>query len=164
MSKKPNILFFFSDQQRYDSLGCNGQKLNVTPTLDWLAQRGVNFGYAYTNQPVCGPARAMLQTGLYPTQTGCFKNAIPLPLDQNTLAMRMRGAGYKTAYVGKWHLASERDRNGRCVVDYETSAIPPERRGGYNDYWVASDVVEFTSHGYGGYLFDQDGKKREFTG
>lgn len=163
MSKKPNVLFFFSDQQRYDSLGCNGQKLNVTPTLDWLAQRGVNFGYAYTNQPVCGPARAMLQTGLYPTQIGCFRNGISLPLDQNTLALRMRDAGYKVAYVGKWHLASDRDVNGKNV-DYETTAIPPERRGGYNDYWVVSDIVEFTSHGYGGYLHDHDGNKREFTG
>lgn len=49
-------------------------------------------------------------------------------------------------------------------MDYKTTAIPPEYRGGYEDYWVAADVLEFTSHGYGGYLFDGDGRKREFAG
>lgn len=164
MSKRPNIVFFFSDQQRYDSLGCNGQALNVTPTLDELAKTAVNFDCAYTNQPVCGPARAMLQTGLYPTQLGCFRNAISLPENENTLALRLRSAGYNVAYVGKWHLASDRDSTGAAKTDYETFAIPPERRGGYNDYWMAADILEFTSHGYGGYLFDKDGEKHTFTG
>jgi uncharacterized sulfatase len=157
--KKPNVVVFFSDQQRFDTLGCNGQKLDVTPNLDILAKEGLNFTKAYTAQPVCGPARAMLQTGLYPTELGCFKNGISLPRDRRTIALRMREAGYQVAYVGKWHLAT--DHGGE---DYERGPIPRERRGGYDDYWMASDVLEFTSHGYGGYVHDAYGNKVEFSG
>lgn len=157
--KKPNIVMFFSDQQRFDTLGCNGQALDVTPNLDILAREGINFTSAYTAQPVCGPARAMLQTGKYPTEIGCFRNGISLPLNITTLATRMRDAGYQVAYVGKWHLASD---HGGC--NYETTAVPIERRGGYNDYWMASDILEFTSHGYGGYVHDRYGNKVEFSG
>ena len=157
--KRPNIVFFFSDQQRFDTLGCNGQRLDVTPNLDILAKEGINFTKAYTPQPVCGPARALLQTGLYASELGCFRNGISLPRGRDTLALRLRGAGYKVAYVGKWHLAS--DIGG---ADYETGPIPKELRGGYDDYWMASDILEFTSHGYGGYVHDGEGNKVEFTG
>lgn len=157
---KPNIVFFFSDQQRWDTLGCNGQPLDITPCLDQFAsQDATNFSNCFTPQPVCGPARAMLQTGLYPTQTGCYRNAIPLPLDQKTLATSMRDAGYNVAYVGKWHLAS-----GEDGPHYETEPVPLERRGGYSGYWRAADVLEFTSHGYGGYIYDESGNKLEFNG
>ena len=160
MKRRQNIVFFFSDQQRADTLGCNGQPLPVTPILDAFArEEGVNFSNAYTPQPVCGPARAMLQTGLYPTQTGCYRNAISLPADQKTLADYLHQAGYRTGYVGKWHLASDETEN-----HYETLPVPVNRRGGYDDYWMAADVLEFTSHGYGGYVYDKEGKKHEFTG
>ena len=157
--KKPNIIVFFTDQQRFDTLGCNGQALDISPNLDKLAGEGVNFLRAYTPQPVCGPARAMLQAGRYPAEIGCFRNGISLPRNITTLAARLREADYRAAYVGKWHLAS--DWGGRS---YETSAVPPERRGGYDDYWMASDVLEFTSHGYGGYVHDGYGNKVRFTG
>jgi uncharacterized sulfatase len=158
-SKRPNVVVFFSDQQRFDTLGCNGQSLDVTPNLDILAGEGINYTKAYTAQPVCGPARAMLQTGLYPTELGCFRNGISLPQDRRTLAMRMREAGYRVAYVGKWHLATDHDG-----FDCERGPIPMERRGGYDDYWMASDILEFTSHGYGGYVHDGYGNKVEFSG
>lgn len=160
MKQRQNIVFFFSDQQRADTLGCNGQPLPVSPRLDQFAcGDAVNFANAFTPQPVCGPARAMLQTGLYPTQTGCYRNAVSLPPGQKTLAKYLREAGYRVAYVGKWHLASDEDEN-----HYETVPVPAERRGGYDEYWMAADVLEFTSHGYGGYIFDKDGNKLEFTG
>ena len=134
MKQRQNIVFFFSDQQRADTLGCNGQPLPVTPRLDRFAcEDAVNFASAFTPQPVCGPARAMLQTGLYPTQTGCYRNAVSLPLNQKTLARYLREAGYRVAYVGKWHLASDEEEN-----HYETIAVPAERRGGYDDYWMAA--------------------------
>lgn len=159
-SKRQNIVFFFSDQQRADTLGCNGQPLPVTPRLDQFAREdAVNFSNTFTPQPVCGPARSMLQTGLYPTQTGCYRNAVSLPLDRKTLARYLSEAGYKVGYVGKWHLASDQDEN-----HYEALPVPLERRGGYEDYWMAADVLEFTSHGYGGYVFDKDGNELEFTG
>ena len=61
----PNILFFFTDQQRWDTCGCYGQVLEVTPNLDRMAREGVKFEFAFTCQPVCGPAGACIQTGQY---------------------------------------------------------------------------------------------------
>ena len=106
--ERPNIIFYFSDQQRWDTLGCYGQPLDVTPNLDRLAKEGTLFERAFTCQPVCGPARACLQSGKYATQIGCHRNAQALPENITTLADYFRRAGYEPAYVGKWHLASNR--------------------------------------------------------
>ncbi len=161
---KPNIIFYFSDQQRADTCGCYGQELEITPNLDRFADEGIRFEHAFTAQPVCGPCRALFQTGLYPTSTGCFRNNVALPLDAKTLGHYFTDAGYETAYVGKWHLASDGDLESKPTVDYHHSAIPPERRGGYTGYWRVSDVLEFTSNGYGGYLFDENMERHEFSG
>jgi arylsulfatase A-like enzyme len=150
---RPNVLVFFTDQQRWDTVGCYGNDLGLTPNLDRLADEGVRFELAFTAQPVCGPARACLQTGVYPTVTGCFRNGIHLPEDATTLAHRFGGAGYEVGYIGKWHLAGTGD-----------GPVPPERRGGYSDYWLAADLLEFTSSPYGGGYFDADGQKVEFEG
>ena len=99
---RPNIVFYFSDQQRWDTLGCYGQKLPVTPNLDRLAEEGVRFENAFTCQPVCGPARACLQTGRYATQIGCSINGVAPPFGQvKMLAQYFNENGYATAYVGK---------------------------------------------------------------
>ena len=118
-----NILFFFTDQQRWDTCGCYGQSLDVTPNLDRLAGEGVRFHSAFTPQPVCGPCRALFQTGRYPTETGCFRNGVMLPRGVKTLADYMEEAGYETAYVGKWHLASD-DGPDRPAADHTATAIP----------------------------------------
>ncbi len=157
----PNIILIFSDQQRWDTMGCYGQELEVTPNLDRMAEEGVRFEYAFTCQPVCGPARACLQTGKWATEMGCFRNGIALPLDETTIAHLLSGAGYEVGYIGKWHLAST-NRMGDADVDYRTKPVPPERRGGYRDYWLASDVLEFTSHSYDGHMFDTDGNQVDF--
>lgn len=162
---RPNIIFFFTDQQRPDTLGCYGQKLNISPNLDRLAKEGIVFDEAYTAQPVCGPCRALFQTGRYPTETGCYRNAKALPAGAKTIAQYFEENGYETAYVGKWHLASERiDFETAPLADYETKAIPLEHRGGYTGFWRAADLLEFTSHGYDGYVFDENMQKREFKG
>lgn len=163
MNRPPNIVFFFSDQQRWDTCGCYGQPLPVTPNLDRMAAEGVRFANAFTCQPVCGPARAVLQTGKYATETGCFRNGIALPLDAVTLPRLLRQEGYEAGYIGKWHLASTHDM-GEADVDFRDKPVPPERRGGYDDFWIASDVLEFTSHSYDGGMFAADGSFREFTG
>ncbi len=159
MNKRPNIIFFFTDQQRWDTAGCYGQKLNVTPNLDKMAEKGVLFQNAFTCQPVCGPARACIQTGKYATQTGCYRNDIALPLNAKTIAHYFSEAGYEVGYIGKWHLAS----TGK-EFDFKTKPVPPERRGGYKDFWLAADVLEFTSHGYDGYMYDGRMNKVEFKG
>lgn len=155
---RPNIIFFFSDQQRWDTCGCYGQKLPITPNLDRLAGEGVRFESAFTCQPVCGPARACLQTGKYATETGCFTNNRALPLDEPTLAGYLSEAGYETAYIGKWHLASDEQHN------FGDAPVPVERRGGYKDFWLAADVLECTSHPFEGHVFDGEGKRVDFAG
>lgn len=155
-SEQPNIIFFFSDQQRWDTLGCYGQRLPISPNLDKMAKEGVLFENAFTVQPVCGPARAVIQTGTYATESGCWRNGIALPTDAKTIATYLSDAGYEVGYIGKWHLASG--------FDSPETGVDPEHRGGYKDYWLASNVLEFTSHGYDGHMFDADGKKVEFKG
>lgn len=160
-----NIIFYFSDQQRWDTCGCFGQPLNVTPNLDKLAEEGVKFDNAFSPQPVCGPCRALFQTGKYPTETGCFRNNLMLPSNIKTLGEYMeKDAGYETAYVGKWHLASDGELEKKPTIDHTITAVPLELRGGYTGYWRAADVLEFTSHGYDGYVFDENNNRIDFKG
>lgn len=156
MKKQKNIVFYFSDQQRWDTV--NEQ---VTPNLMQLAREGVKFENNFTCQPVCGPARACLQTGLYATECGCYWNGIAMPQTIKPLASYFNDAGYQTAYIGKWHLAS--DRYPGVGLHCESTAVPKGRMGEYQ-YWRAADVLEFTSHGYDGYVFDENGNKIDFKG
>ena len=160
----PNIIFYFTDQQRWDTCGCYGQELDITPNLDALAREGTLFESAFSPQPVCGPCRALFQTGKYPTDTGCFRNDVMLPANVKTLANYLEEAGYETAYIGKWHLASDGPLYQTPVIDHRTTAIPLEFRGGYTGFWRAADVLEFTSHGYDGYVFDENDNRVDFRG
>ena len=145
MRRQPNVLVFFTDQQRWDTSGLHGNPLDLTPNFDRMARRGTHVAKSYTCQPVCGPARSCLQTGLYATQTTCWRNGIPLPDDSKTLAHYFKDAGYQTGYIGKWHL-------------YDSGVagpVPPDKRFGY-DYWLASNVLEFTSDAYDTVMYDND--------
>lgn len=164
---RPNVLVVLSDQQRPDSCGVFGQRLEVTPRLDALAADGVAFAEAFTIQPVCGPARAAIQTGLYPTRTQCWRNGIALPPGEATLADRMHDLGYQTGYIGKWHLASNRGRNlpaDRPQARFERQPVPPERRGGYRDVWVAADALEHTSGATSGHVYDEQSIEIQLEG
>ena len=162
--QRPNILFVLSDQQRWDTVACCGEPLfpGLTPNLDRMAAEGVRFEHAFTCQPVCGPARSCLQTGLYATRTGCFTNWRGLPERQRTIAHELAEAGYATAYIGKWHLAGRWDDYPAAGTDRKP--VPEERRGGYRDYWLAAEALEFTSHGYEGYMYDGDNRRVDFEG
>ena len=159
-----NIIFYFTDQQRWDTCGCFGQPLNITPNLDRLAREGVKFDNAFSPQPVCGPCRALFQTGKWPTETGCFRNNIMLPAGVKTLGSYIEEAGYETAYIGKWHLASDGELEKPPTIDHTVTAIPRELRGGYTGFWRAADVLEFTSHGYDGFVFDENDRRIDFKG
>ena len=153
---KDNIIFYFSDQQRYDTANSE-----IMPNLMALADEGTFFENCYTCQPVCGPARASLQTGVYPTECGCHINGIPLRDDTKSLADYFNENGYDTAYIGKLHLSS--GKNGGENIKCEKTAIPENRLWGYK-YFRGADVLEFTSHGYDGYVFDEKGNKIDFKG
>ena len=159
-----NIIFYFTDQQRWDTCGCFGQPLDITPNLDALAREGVKFDNAFSPQPVCGPCRALFQTGKYPTETGCFRNNIMLPAGVKTLGQYIEEAGYETAYIGKWHLASDGELEKPPTIDHTVTAIPRELRGGYTGFWRTADVLEFTSHGYDGFVFDENNRRVDFKG
>jgi arylsulfatase A-like enzyme len=138
------VIVFFTDQQRWDTTGVHGNPLDLTPNFDAMAQRGTHVAQAFTPQPVCGPSRSVMQTGMYATRTGCFRNGIPLPTDLPTLGSIFRDAGYATGYIGKWHLAG-------------AEPVPPEQRGGY-EYWLGSNALEFTSDAYRCDVYDGQGQ------
>jgi arylsulfatase A-like enzyme len=150
---KPNVIVFFTDQQRWDSTGVHGNPLELTPNFDRMALEGTHLFNAFTPQPVCGPARACLQTGRYATQSGCFTNGIPLPPGEFTLAQAFNQAGYRSAYIGKWHLGRAED----------SGPVPPEYRGGYQD-WLAANTLEFTSDAYRTSLYDHAAREVRLPG
>jgi arylsulfatase A-like enzyme len=101
---RPNILLLMTDQQRWDALGCVGGWVE-TPNLDQLASEGVRFANAYTNSPVCVPARVSLAVGRYPHNTGVWRNERhTLPARAPTWMRAVRNAGYRTSVFGKTHL------------------------------------------------------------
>jgi arylsulfatase A-like enzyme len=98
------ILFITTDQQRYDSLGCNGGTIARTPVVDGLAARGVRYERAYNQNTVCMPARSTMLTGQYVRTHGVVCNGVPLPDDAPSIAEYLRdAAGYRTALLGKAH-------------------------------------------------------------
>ena len=101
---RPNILFIMTDQQRRDAMGCSGGWVN-TPNLDRIAAEGVRFSNCVTTTPVCIPARVTLATGLYPHNTGVWRNGeYTLPPESRTWMQAIRDAGYRTSLFGKTHL------------------------------------------------------------
>ena len=154
-----NIIFYFSDQQRFDTIN-----EKVTPNINGMLDESIFFDNCYTCQPVCGPARACIQTGLFASENDCYINGISMDAnDENTLAKCLNKKDYNTSYIGKWHLASDTMGN-KPHNNLQTKAIPEELRGGYNDYWLAADCLEFTSDINGGYLFDKDNNRVDFQG
>lgn len=140
---RPNVIVFFTDQQRHDTTGIHGNPCGLTPNFDQMALEGTFPEYAFTPQPVCGPARAVLQTGKYATTTGNYRNAIPLDTQHATIAHYFNQAGYETGYIGKWHLGSTRH------------AVPKEERGEYQ-YWLGANALESTSQAYQTLVYDHE--------
>ncbi len=106
---KPNIILIFADDQGYNDLGCFGSKKIKTPNVDRLAKEGMRFTNFYSAASVCTPSRAALLTGCYPERVGNLPVLFPrsnrgLNPNETTVAEMLKGAGYKTACVGKWHL------------------------------------------------------------
>ena len=109
-AERPNVVLIIADDLGYGDLGSYGSPIMRTPRLDRLAGQGVRFTAAYVAAAVCSPSRAGLMTGRYPQRHGYEFNTsgrdveIGLSTAERTLGDLMRGAGYATGYVGKWHL------------------------------------------------------------
>ncbi len=104
----PNVVIVFCDDLGYGDLGCYGSKIR-TPNLDRLAANGIRFTNFYSGNPVCSPSRAALLTGRYCVRAGVPKVLFPydekgLPESETTIAQTLKGKGYRTMCVGKWHL------------------------------------------------------------
>lgn len=123
---RPNVLIIYPDQWRADTLGCAGDAVVQTPHLDRLAREGLRLTHAFTVNPLCTPSRGAFMTGRYPHATGVMRNNDPLPTDEMCFAEALSVLGYRTGYIGKWHLDGE-PRPG---------FVPPERRHGWH-YWAA---------------------------
>ncbi len=106
--KRPNIVLIMSDQQRLDSVSAYGKGICKTHHIDTLAKDGMIFTHAYTPSAICAPARASLFTGLYPHNHGVVGNDASLQKDQTTLSDYVENAGYRSGYVGKWHVTHEK--------------------------------------------------------
>lgn len=104
MSRRPNFLFFITDQHRADHLGCYGNPVVRTPNIDALATMGFVADEFHVATPICMPNRASLMTGRMPSHHGVRHNGIELSLDERTLPEALREAGYRTMHVGKSHL------------------------------------------------------------
>ena len=112
---KKQLVFIMTDTTRKDMLGCYGDERMKTPNLDKLAEEGIRFENAYTTQPVCGPARSALFTGLFPHSNGMITNSIALGDNVKTIGQRLWDNGIKCGYMGKWHLdGSDYFGNGIC--------------------------------------------------
>ncbi|MBC2602674.1 sulfatase-like hydrolase/transferase [Puniceicoccus vermicola] len=150
---QPNIIVFFTDQQRWDTLGLNGNKSGLTPNFDRLARQGTFFKQAVTPQPVCGPARSCIQTGQYATTSGVWRNGLGLKEESPKLAELLADGGYRTGYIGKWHLSPSKDEG----------PVPLESRAGYQD-WLAANATEIISGPYSARLWDVNDQEVQLPG
>jgi len=97
------ILFITTDQQRYDTLGCNGGTIARTPVIDDVAAAGVRYERAHPQSVVCMPSRSTMLTGQHVSTHGVWMNGVPLPEDAPSVAEVLHDAGYRTAIIGKPH-------------------------------------------------------------
>lgn len=104
--KRPNIVLIFTDQQRFDSLSCYGNKALQTPGIDRLAEEGTRFDNCYVNNPVCTPSRASLFTGRPLSGHGVYKLHDILPQETKMLPEYLKESGYETALIGKLHVSA----------------------------------------------------------
>lgn len=166
--KKPNILILLADDLGYGELGCYGQKVIRTPNIDALAQQGMRFTDFYAGAPVCSPSRAVLMTGIHIGRLSIRGNKgyfaaedawdrVALKKSEMTLAEMLKGAGYQTAFIGKWHVEDANDFSTWAYsrgFDYAVQEQWAQSRGGkefiYNKHYVNSDTegIQYDEEAY----------------
>ena len=145
-AKHSNLILVFGDQWRGQAVGYAGDPNALTPNIDRFAKESVNAVNAVSCCPVCSPWRASLMTGQYSLTHGIFVNDQPLLGGFVSFADALNGAGYDTAYIGKWHLHA----GGRAAF------IPPEHRLGFRFWRVLECTHEYNSSAY----YAGDSKKK----
>jgi arylsulfatase A-like enzyme len=150
-SRKPNFLFIYTDDQRWDAMGAVQREQGArarfpwfkSPNMDRLAAEGVRFRNAFVTCSLCSPSRAAFLTGRYNHLNGVTSNDTPFPESSVTHATLLRAAGYRTAYIGKWHMGEQRGQ--RPGFDYSASFIG---HGRYQDCPVEINGVSTPTQGW----------------
>lgn len=146
-SSRPNILFIMTDQQRWDSIGANGNRLVRTPNLDSLAAAGANFTHAFVQAPVCVPSRISFFTGRYPHSHRNRVNYTPLDRREVLMQARLRQAGYRTAAIGKLHYypptKEEAMRTGFDIVELHDGVSTTDPWSDYVRWRNAHDPLNY---------------------
>ena len=141
MTAKPNILWICTDQQRFDTLGCMGNRFVRTPNIDALAESGVLFEHAYCQNPVSAPSRASFLTGRYPRTTGVTQNGQSIPAREVPMTKLLTDAGYVCGLSGKLHLSTV----------YPSISPGTERRidDGYDEFhWMHHPWLDWPTNEY----------------
>jgi arylsulfatase A-like enzyme len=132
--KKPNVLFLIADEWRAQSFGYTGDPNVMTSAFDQFAKESVSFDQMVSGLPVCCPTRASLLTGQYPLSHGVYINDVQLKPRVKTLGECFGDAGYKTGYIGKWHVYGSPDgQYGR-----REAFIPVDQHFGF-EYWKVAE-------------------------
>jgi arylsulfatase len=140
--KRPNILWYCSDQQRWDTIAALGNKFISTNNLDALIYQGFAFEKAYTQSPICTPARASFLTGRYPASHHVYRNGNSyFPSHEKLLPKILSEAGYDCALVGKLHLAAAkkyetRTDDGYRVFHWSHHPTPDQSYGHDYENWL----------------------------
>ena len=145
-TKKPNLLFVMADQFRKQAIGFMNQDPVITPNFDKFAKQALVFTNAVSSCPICSPFRAMLMTGRFPLSTSVASNCMPgtdleLSEDEICFADVLKANGYRTGYIGKWHLEipslnKAKNPPDGATVSWDGWTPPGPRRHGF-DFWYA---------------------------
>ena len=138
---RPNVVFIITDDQRSDALGVAGNPSLRTPNIDRLAAEGVYFKNYFCTTSLCSPSRASILSGLYAHGHGVVNNFTEYPKELAAFPGVLQSVGYKTAYIGKWHMGENND-NPRPGFDY---FVTHKGQGSYLD-------TEFNINGQGARL------------
>ncbi len=138
---RPNILFIFSDDHAIQALGAYGSAINQTPHLDRLARGGITFQRAFCGNSICGPSRASVLTGKHSHLNGFRRNGDRFDGSQMTFPQLLQAAGYQTALIGKWHLASD-------PTGFDHWEILPDQGHYYNPEFIRADGTQHRRAGY----------------
>jgi len=149
-SDRPNILWFCTDQQRYDTIHALGNEQIQTPNLDRLVREGVSFTHTHCQSPSCTPSRASFLTGLYPNTVHCTRNGnayFPANERIQPITKRLADVGYDCGLAGKLHISSawggEETRTDDGYSQFWYSHSPHQGIGTGNQYtdWLTQQGI-----------------------
>lgn len=152
MTGRPNVLLITTDQQRIDSLGCYGNGIVATPTIDKLAATGIRYARSQPQTALCTPSRSTILTGQHPGTHGVWCNGVALPADAPSVAQLLQADGYRTCYIGKLHFEPS--------ATFDVNQQPEGWAGPHRGFEHVETVDHFRKNGhYARWLLDRLGEE-----